>query len=417
MKGLMNLRLKFVRTAFLAFVLTAIMALQPVAVHGAGQAENIEYIDSVMDMIKEKYSGILNDRQLLDGAIKGIFNSMDPYTTFYTKEETRSFFNELEGNYEGIGVVLRKDGDYVIVDRVISESPAEKIGIISSDVIVEVDGQSTQELSAADAAAIIKGQAGTYVNLTVERASSDSASGKTTLNVRLQREILASEPGAYWIDGSIGNIKLDVFNSNSADLVDRALNEFDSKGISNVILDLRDNPGGEVEEAVEIAARFVPSGPITRLDFKEEDRMDIEFKSKLEKNKYNLAVLVNNKSASASEIVAGAIQDSGAGTLVGTKTFGKARVQSFIPLLTPEAFIEYKDSLNVELVDAYELMEKHGVNPSDEEILGWTKITTGEYLTRNGRMIDQKGLQPDIYVEDDAADIQYRTAVHVVSQN
>ena len=169
--------------------------------------------------------------------------------------------------------------------------------------------------------------------------------------------------------------------------------------ISKLILDLRDNPGGEVDQVVKIAKNFVPKGLITKLHFKSDRVKDEEYYSDNKDLKYKLVVLVNESSASASEILAGAIQDTSSGVLVGTKTYGKGKVQNIYPVLSPAAYKKYEDKFGVKIVDGYDLY-KHGLTPADDEIIGWTKITTGEYYTPNGRMIDGTGLQPDYYVEN-----------------
>jgi carboxyl-terminal processing protease len=154
---------------------------------------------------------------------------------------------------------------------------------------------------------------------------------------------------------------------------------------------------------VEVARRFVPEGVITKLAFKSEGTPDIIYSSELKELKYKLAVLVNGMTASASEIIAGAVQDTNSGVIIGTRTFGKSKVQNIIPILTPSAFKKYEQQLGVKLVDAYDLLRYYGVVPFDSEIVGWTKMTTGEYLTPNGRVIDGVGIEPDIFVEDPIA--------------
>jgi carboxyl-terminal processing protease len=174
----------------------------------------------------------------------------------------------------------------------------------------------------------------------------------------------------------------------------------DENGINKIILDLRDNPGGYVDSAVDVAQYFVPEGLITKLDFKSENEDDREYKSNLNVHKYSLVVLVNGNTASASEILAGAIQETRAGVLVGMDTFGKAQVQQLIPILTPEAVNKYEQEIGEQVVDAYELITKHGISPLNSEIIGYTKITTGVYTTPSGKVIDENGLKPDVEVGD-----------------
>jgi carboxyl-terminal processing protease len=191
-----------------------------------------------------------------------------------------------------------------------------------------------------------------------------------------------------------------MFNENTDEFMSKALKEMDKDKVTKLILDLRSNPGGEVSQAVTVAQNFVQKGLITKLDYKSEGYTDIEYNSYLDKAKYKLAVLVNENSASASEIVTGAIQDTGAGKIIGTKTFGKAKFQGILPILTPEAYAVYEKQFGEKIVNAYDLVEKHGVEPTESEIEGYAKITLGYYYTPKGRMIDGTGLKPDIAVAD-----------------
>lgn len=155
-----------------------------------------------------------------------------------------------------------------------------------------------------------------------------------------------------------------------------------------------------MSQAVAVAENFVPAGLITKLDYKSEKQQDTEYYSNLKEKKYEVAVLVNGFTASASEILAGAIQDTKAGVLVGTKTFGKSKVQQMVPLLTPEAYQKYKKLYNADTVSAIDLMQQYKIIPADDEIIGWAKITIGEYFTPRGKRIDQVGLVPDVSVPD-----------------
>jgi carboxyl-terminal processing protease len=223
---------------------------------------------------------------------------------------------------------------------------------------------------------------------------------KETMSIEVIRELIKINPVTSEIRNGIGYIKLDAFNANAEEGVVKALEEMDKSSITRIVLDLRGNPGGEVEQAVAIAKNFVPKGLITRLDFKSDRVKDTEYYSNLGSLKYKLAVLVDEMSASASEIFAGAVQDTKSGTLVGTKSFGKAKVQTMTPLLTPEAYEKYEEKLNVKVVDAFELINVYRIMPLNNEILGWSKITVGTYTTPSGRMIDGIGLVPDVQVEN-----------------
>jgi len=354
-----------------------------------------DYLQNVIDMILEKYNGQITSEQLMEGALRGIFDTMDPYTTFFTPEEADSFMGSISGTFSGIGISMELSGDYILIAKVFPGSPAEKAGILPGDRIAAVDGTNMMGASLDEASALIMGEAGTNVKLGIIR------NGQTgMLTVDITRAVISINPVVHEIVNGIGYIRLDAFNSNTGAYLALALEEMDKAGITKIILDLRGNPGGEVSQAIAVARRFVPLGVITKLDFKSENYTDETYRSYLEAPKYKLAVLVDGMSASASEIVAGAIQDTQAGTLIGTKTFGKAKVQGLIPILTPEASARYEKQLGVKIVDVLDLEEEYGIVPEDDEIKGYTKMTIGFYYTPDGRLIDGTGITPDIVVED-----------------
>lgn len=378
-----------------ALLLTALL-LPGTAAFAADAAadggKNLDYLKSVMDMIVEQYKGELTESQLIQGAVAGMLNSLDKYTTFLTPEEAESFMG---GRITGIGVTLQQNGEYITVIEVFQGSPAQIAGIRQGDKIVEVDGKSLIGKSTDDAVSLIKGKYGTRVRLCISRDG-----GRELRYYDMQRKTVKVSPVSYEVRDGIGYIKLDSFNENTEEYINAALEELDNKNVTRLVLDLRDNPGGEVDQAVAVARKFVPRGRITTLDYKSEASTDIVYESNLDAPRYKLAVLVNGNSASASEIFAGAVQDTSAGKLIGTKTFGKAKFQGMIPMLTTGAYEKYEKQLGAKLVDAYELMHKYGVTPLESEITGYAKITLGLYYTPNGRMIDGTGLAPDYAVDD-----------------
>lgn len=354
-----------------------------------------DYLDSVIRMVQERYYKDISEEELIEGALRGIFDKMDEYTVFYNVDEADSFFSAMEGNYQGIGVEIMETSEGALVTRVFTNSPAEGAGILPDDIIVKVDGQDVKGLSAQDIANLIRGREGTFVEIGIIRGLSSEV-----VYFSVERSVVNLSPVTWKFYDDVMYIKLESFSSNSYSFFEKALKEADNKGIAKLVLDLRNNLGGEVKQAVDIARLLVRKGIITTLDFKSEDIMDAVYKSYLEKPKYVTAVLVNGNTASASEILASAIQDSGDGFLVGTKTFGKGVFQNIYPILSPSAYERYKNLYGESIVDGYEWMNKHKVQVFQSDIIGWTKITTGHYLTRNGKMIDGVGLKPDFQVED-----------------
>ena len=385
----------FVRSICALLIIFLVLGQSAFTATAAEDERNLQYLQGIMEMIREQYKGSLTDSQLVQGAVGGMLNSLDDYTTFYTPKEAETFMSSVTGVFGGIGISMEISGDYIVVAKVFAASPAEKAGMIQGDKIVEAAGKSLLKVTADEAASIIKGQPGTKVKLGILRNGSS-----TVKYVEITREIIKVNPVTYEIRNGIGYILLEMFNENTDEYLTNALAEMDKNKITRIVLDLRNNPGGEVGQAVAVAKKFVPKGLITKLDYKSEKFQDIEYTSNLEKTKYQLAVLVNSMSASASEIVAGAVQDTGAGKLVGTKTFGKAKFQSLLPVLTPEAFSKYEQQLGFKVVNGLDLQMYFGINPSKQEIAGYTKMTLGLYYTPKGRMIDGTGLVPDVKVED-----------------
>ena len=315
---------------------------------------------------------------------------MDDYTIYYSQDEAESFhFNR---GITGIGVEIMEVPEGAIVTRVFSSRLKGRYS--ADDIIVKVDGVDVKGLTVQDIANLVRGEKGSYVEIGIMRNYSSEI-----LYFSVERNVVNISPVTWEIYGNAMYIKLEQFSSNSAHFFEQALKEADNNGINKIILDLRNNPGGEVGQAVSIARMLVRKGIITTLDFKSEEMNDTVYRSYLVKPKYVTAVLVNGNTASASEILASAIQDSRTRS-GGNKTYGKGVFQNMYPILKPEAYKKYRELYGESIVDGYEWMNKHDVQIYQEDILGWTKITTGHYLTRNGKMIDGTGLFPDFPVED-----------------
>lgn len=397
-KGVLIVKRIIFRSVSRVLCITVLMLLLcSQAVYAAVPAKNAAYLDSVMEFIQEQYYGETTGDKLVDNAIRGMLNSLDDYTTYYDNEEKEVFMDSITGVFGGIGVIMEMSGDYIVVSTVFSGSPAEKAGLLQGDKIIEAGGINLVKATSEKAASIIKGEPGTTIELGILRNENDEK-----ILVDVVREIIKVNPVTYENRNGIGYIRLDMFNENTDEYINKALTEFDKRKISNIVLDLRGNPGGEVSQAVALAEKIVPEGLITRLDYKSERYRDIYYYSTLKQPKYKIAILVNGLSASASEIVSGAVQDTGVGVLIGTKTFGKAKFQSLIPILTSEAYDKYNEKLGLDIINAYELYN-YNIFPTEEEINGYAKMTLGVYYTPKGRMIDGEGLTPDIQVADPAS--------------
>lgn len=352
--------------------------------------DNGDYLKGIADLITQKYNGNLPEQDIINSTVKSMFNNLDEYSTFYTQKEFNSVFSTLEGAIEGVGIQVNMSDKYVTVLRVFSGAPAQKAGVLSGDKIAEVNGENMAGKSLEDVVAKVKGPAGTKVKLGILRQGS-----KKVITLEMSRAQVTVPSVSYEIRSNIGYILIEQFTGNTGTVVSQALKYFDSKKITRVVLDLRNNPGGLVDQAVQVAGQFVPKGLITTLDFKDTAEQDIPYYSSLVATKYKLAVLVNENSASASEILTGAIKDTKAGVIIGTKTFGKAKVQSFIPILSSDAYIRLNKDREVKTVNALAFSDA-----VENDLLGWSKMTIGMYYTPNGECIDLKGIEPNIKVSE-----------------
>lgn len=314
-------------------------------------------IGSIMKYINDNYVGDVTYDQLKDAALKGIFSALDKYSVYFSKDEFNDFTKATSGTFSGTGMVVAEKGGKIVVASTIEGSPAQIAGIKSGYIIVFVDGKDVSGMDINDVVNMIVGDAGTKVKIGFDI-------GGTIKEYELTREIIHLNPVAYKIIRGIGYIKIAEFNENTTNNVEKALKYMDDNGINKIILDLRDNPGGLLTEAVGVANFFVPEGVVLTVDRKGNN--DDAYYSNLKKPKYKLAVLINGGSASASEILAGAIQDTKAGILIGEKSFGKGTVQTVLPL-------------------------SNG---------GGIKLTIAKYKLPSGRYIDGVGLTPDISVSN-----------------
>lgn len=288
----------------------------------------------------------------------------DPYAEYFTVDEFDDFQNSMNGNYKGIGIeVYKEDGKGIFVKRVYEGCPAAMAGVQDNDVITKVDGVSVLEMEAGPAIDLIAGEGGTDVTLTILRGNELLTRLVTRGDVYVKR--VYTEP----IENGIGYIRIDSFTGKAAEEFAQAVDDMLSLGAKALIFDIRDNPGGDLNTVVTICDRILPECTITTLEGKLVDPPKV-YKSTGEKSiDIPFAVLINGYSASASEIFASAVQDNKAGTLIGTNTFGKGIVQTTWEVLPGE---------------------------------GYLKLTTDVYLTPNGEMIHEKGVAPDVELEQDA---------------
>lgn len=317
----------------------------------------------VVQLIRNDYLENVTTAQLVEGATKGIVDILgDPYSTYMNAQEYQELFQLLEGKFGGVGIVLSlKDPKKLVVLRPIKNSPASKAGIQSGDVVSKINDKDTAGMDQEAAVALMRGDPGTQVSLALYRESANK-----TFTVNLTREnITVPTVDGEALPGNpdIAYISISQFGSETGTELKDTLNTMNIHQFKGLILDLRYNHGGELNAAVDVASYFIPEGPVVYIVNKQGN-----IDTKMAAGTYlgmPLVVLVNEESASASEIVAGAIKDKGTATLVGVKTFGKGIVQTIFPL-------------------------DGGTS---------VKLTTAKYLTPNKVDIHKKGINPDVVVE------------------
>lgn len=341
-------------------------------------SESVRFLRT-MHLLKNNYNGEVDNHTLFDGAIKGMVESVgDPYTVYLNRKDYQQLSEMTNGTFGGIGIVFGKRGDDYIVISALPDNPGALAGIKSGDIITAVDDVPTRTLNMEQVAQKIRGQQGTEVLL--ELKGKDGQLRKVRV---IRKEIKNPSVGGQFVPNTkIGYIRIAVFNESTVEDFTKEYKKLEEKGMQSLILDLRSNPGGILDAGVGVARMLVPKGPIVSVIDKNGNKY-VE-SSSLEKVQYPLAVLVDHGSASAAEIVAGAIKDTKAGKLFGVKTFGKGSVQS-----------------------VYRLDNSTAV-----------KITIANYYTPSGVSIHNVGIEPDEVVElpDTATkDVQLEAAVNYLS--
>lgn len=333
-----------------------------------------------LQLVKSKYVEEVPVDTLVAGAIKGMVGSLnDPHSIYMDPKMYKEFMIETEGSFGGVGIVVGMKDKVLLVVSPIEGTPGDKAGIKSGDQIIKIDGEDTKDMLLDAAVNKIRGPEGSQVVLTIRRGNEEVRDYTLT-----RSNIQIKTVGGKLLPDNIGYIRISMFNENTGSDFLQKYQELEQQGMKAVILDLRDNPGGLLQECVKVAAKFVPKGPVVSVVDRSGQRET--HTSDLAAVKYPVVVLVNGGSASASEIVAGAIQDTQAGTLVGTKTYGKGSVQT--------------------------LMRLNG---------GAVKLTIAKYLTPNDRSINGIGIEPDIKVEmpDKTAaqsDVQLDKALAIIKE-
>lgn len=322
-------------------------------------------IDEVYQQIKDNFDGQPTDEDFLNNLKKGLASATgDTYTEFFTAEETKQFNEGLNGTFEGIGAELGKEGNLIVIVAPIKGAPAEKAGILPGDIITKINGESAADISVSEAVTKIRGPKGEEVTLTIVREGEE-------IVVKIVRDTISIASVEWEMQGTTGVISIGRFGDDTVSLTRKAAQELKDKGATDIVLDVRGNPGGLLDAAVGVSGVWLPKGT-TVLEEKRNGEVVQTFKTDSQPILAGIptVVLINGGSASASEIVAGALHDQKAATLIGTQSYGKGSVQRVIPL-----------------------------NGG-----GSLKVTIARWFTPAGKNIDKEGISPDQEVKLTADD-------------
>ena len=326
--------------------------------------EKIDLFSEVLNKIDKEYVESVNQSDAMDAAINGVLQSLDPYSAYMSPEVFNDMQTETSGKFGGLGIEVGMEHGVVKVISPIDNSPASRVGVKAGDYIVKINDIQVQGKSLTEAVEIMRGPVGSDIKITVRRRGV-----KKAIIFKITREIIKIESvKSKYIDNNIGYLRLTVFNENSGDQIKDKIKEFNKKkDIKGYILDLRNNPGGLLSQAIKIADFFLENGEIVSTKGRKisENRRWFAKKGDLTKGK-TLIVLINEGSASASEIVAGALKDHKRAILVGENSYGKGSVQSIIPLKNKGAI----------------------------------RLTISKYYLPSGKSISEVGVTPDIEIEE-----------------
>ena len=330
--------------------------------------------------ISSFYYQDVNDDELLEAGIKGMVSYLgDPYAAYMSGESADSFNEDVEGVYQGIGAEIKYEDEKVFIGRVFEKSPAEKAGLKTGDELIKVEGNSIQGMSLNKISSLVKGEKGTEVNITILRDNEE-------IDIKLKRDNVDSISVTSEIiekeERKIGYIYISIFAANTYSQFEKELKSLEEKGIDSLIIDIRGNQGGYLTSVTDIISLFTKKGEAI-YQLKTKDKIEIIYDKTKDERNYPIVLLVDSRSASASEVLTGALKETYKATVIGTKTFGKGKVQK-VSTLTNGSLVKY---------------------------------TYQEWLTPEGNYIDGEGIMPDVeikYVYDEKIDNQREKAIEII---
>ena len=323
--------------------------------------EKLDLFSDVLGTLKKEYVDDVEQSEVIDSAINGMLQSLDPYSAYMSPDSFKNMNSDTKGEFGGLGIEITMEAGLVKIITPIEGTPADKAGVEAGDYIVKIDNKQVKGMSMLDAVKLMRGKIGTQITITVRRADvEDELIFKITRGLIKIREVSAE------VKNNVGYIRLRAFNEQSHAQLTKKLSDLPNNKLSGYILDLRNNPGGLLSQAIKITGTFLDGGEVVSTRGKNQRDIKIFNAKKGDMiNKKPLIVLINKGSASASEIVSGALKDHKRAIILGEKSFGKGSVQSIIPL-------------------------KNG---------GGLRLTTAKYYLPSGESIHEKGVEPDITVK------------------
>lgn len=327
--------------------------------------EEVRLFAEALEAIRTAYVSDIDDRTLIDYAIRGMLAGLDPHSAYLSADDYDSLQENTEGEFGGLGIEVGEENGYIKVITPVDDSPAARAGVMPGDLIVEINGRPVREMLVNDAVELLRGEAGTDVSLTLMRDDEPEP-----IDLTLTREIISAVSVRHRsLEPGYGYIRIAQFRVNTGREVVEAMEELraENDNLNGLVLDLRNNPGGVLQASVEVVDAFITSGQIVYTEGRFEETDGSFYATASDPSQgVPLIVLINTGSASAAEIVAGALQDQGRAVIMGTRSFGKGSVQSVLPLNNERAL----------------------------------KLTTSRYFTPDGRSIQAQGIEPDIIVDE-----------------
>ena len=333
--------------------------------------QKLDLFSDVLDTLKKEYVDDVKQDEVIDSAINGMLQSLDPYSSYMSPEAFQNMSRDTKGEFGGLGIEITMESGLVKIITPIEGTPADKAGVQAGDYIVKIEDKQVKGMTLLDAVKLMRGKVGTSLEITVRRPEVE---GEIKFNIT--RAIIKIREVSAEVKNNIGYIRLRAFNEQSHNQLVKQLKKISNKKIEGYILDLRNNPGGLLSQAIKITETFLDGGEI--VSTRGRDKNDIRIFNAKKGDKINnkpLIVLINQGSASASEIVSGALKDHKRAILLGEKSFGKGSVQSIIPLKNR----------------------------------GGLRLTTAKYYLPSGESIHEKGVEPDITVKRNKNDFKINT--------